>query len=132
MIFFGKKRLHGSLFLLKNWIYPGWPSQSVIQVSCPRSTLNSGIKTMIIIIFILMLTRALLLVYSRVGFKTMIRTTFILFANCGQPDSWLGPCSRSNPKLIFKTIIITIFILIYLNWIILELIFLKNILEIKK
>jgi len=88
-----------------------WPEH------CLGSTPESGLQTMIIIIFIYILTlptRALGLVYVdyKLGFKTIIIKTFILTLNwIDPPDLWPKPYLGLTLELNFKTIIIIIFIL---------------------
>ena len=90
------------------------------------STTESSFKTMIIIIFILMLTRVNDQPHSWSGpcpgstlesdFKTMVITTFILTLtriNLGQLDQWLKFCHESTIELSFKTIIMIIYWLFF-------------------
>jgi len=119
----------------------------------PGSTFESGFKTMIIIILVLMLTRvegqlhlwpgACPRLTPESGFKTTIIIIFILTLNrvnwpmtrASTSDSdlnqWPGLCPGSIPELGFKIMIIIIFILTCFGWKILELrVFYQDILEI--
>ena len=101
----------------------------------PGSTTKSGVKTMIITFFVFTLTwindqpRYWLGPYlkstPKLDFKTLIITSSFftltrvnLIYGLGL-DHWPKLCPGSAPKLNFKIIIITIFIIICLSWIIL-------------
>jgi hypothetical protein len=71
-----------------SYIYPGQWSTRPVTRAWPWVNPKSVFKIMIIITFILLLTRV-----------------------NGQPDPWLEPCPRSILELDFKTMIITTFIL---------------------
>jgi hypothetical protein len=144
----------GSYSYDNNHFYLCWTGSTQVNPSkmrprpYPGSTFESGFKTMIIIILILMLTRVKghLHLWPRPcprltlesDFKIMIIIIFILMLNrvnwpvtrASTNDSdlnqWPGLCPRSIPELSFKIMIIIIFILICLGWKILELRVLYN------
>jgi len=130
-----------------NWVDLGYPFLMWLGLY-PRSTTELGFKTMIITIFVLMLTwingqphswtRSCPRSTPKLDFKTMTITIFIFTLTRVNPthdmrlDQWPSLCLGSSPELSFKSTIITICILTCRSWIILELkVFYKDILRIK-